>query len=209
MSNAKCQIIGLTGPIGSGKSEAAKIFKRAGALLIEADHVGHNLYVPQSKVWGQIVKAFGSVVLGSEGRVNRKKLGEIVFADPKKLDILNRITHPLIMQEIKKEIASCELSVVSCKLIIVDAALPQLFEGLVDRVILITATKEKRLKRLIKKGLEKNMAQKRISLQMAAKEYLDIADIVIENNGPLKQFKEKIKQVLASNSIIGNNSRQN
>src|SRR3989339_536748 len=95
-------IIGLTGPMGSGKTKAAQILKEKGAYVIEADKIAHDLLdVPQ--VLKKIVKAFGPVILSNK-KIDRKKLGDLVFNNPKKLKILNGILHPLIIKEIKKKI---------------------------------------------------------------------------------------------------------
>lgn len=186
MSNDK-KIIGLTGPIGAGKNEVAKILRRRGAHIIDADEIGHNLFTPQSDVWCKIVEAFGSKVLNRGGAINRHKLGKIVFSDPKKLEILNSITHPKIKEIIKSEIEDKKGTVV------INAALPELFEGLVDQTIVVVASKEKRIKRLLKQGLSKSDAEKRIKSQMPQKEYLKLADAVVKNDGTKKQLSNNLK----------------
>ncbi|MFC1571767.1 dephospho-CoA kinase [Candidatus Margulisiibacteriota bacterium] len=179
-------IIGLTGPIGAGKDTVAKILQRRGALVIDADKVAHTLYRPQSPVWRDLVKAFGSKVLSRGGEINRRKLAEIVFSDSSKLKQLNRIVHPYLKEEIIK---------VAKEPCIINAAVLKEI-GLVDyvnEVWVVMASKEKRLKRLIKSGLDKEEAEKRIRSQMSQKEYLAMADVVIENNGTLKQLNAKIQ----------------
>ena len=188
MSNEK-KIIGLTGPIGAGKNEVAKILRRRGAYIIDADEIGHKLFVPQSDVWCRIVEAFGSRVLNRGGAINRHKLGQIVFPDHKKLNILNSITHPKIIEAIKEEIKDKK------GIIVINAALPELFEGLVDQTIVVIASKEKRLKRLLKQGRSKTEAEKRIKSQMPQKEYLKLADIIIKNDGTRKQLQDQIKNL--------------
>ena len=186
MSNHK-KIIGLTGPIGAGKNEVAKILRRRGAYIIEADEIGHKLFIPQSDIWCKIVEAFGSKVLMRGGAINRHKLGQIVFSDPKKLKILNLITHPKIKEEIEVEIKDKK------GVVVINAALPQLFEGLVDQTIVVVSSKKKRLKRLMKQNLSKSEALKRIKAQISTKEYLELADIIIKNEGTLKQLNSNVK----------------
>lgn len=190
------KIIGLTGPIGSGKNEVAKILHREGAFIIDADKVAYTLYSSQSLVWGQLVKTFGSKILNRGGKINRKKLGEIVFSDKRLLKKLDRIVHPRLKEAII-QIAE-KLKAESRKLIVINAAVLKEI-GLidyVDEVWVVMAPKEKRLKRLIKSGLSEEEAQKRIKSQASQKEYLQMADVVIKNEGTLRQLNAKVQTCL-------------
>ena len=193
------KIIGLTGPIGAGKDEVAKILRRQGAFVIEADKVAHTLYNNQSEVWHELVKEFGSKILKREGGINRKRLGEIVFSDKKKLQKLDRIVHPYlkeaIIQEVEHRTRSTEHRT---QLIIINAAVLKEI-GLidyVDEVWVVMASKDRRLRRLRKMGLSKEEAQKRIRSQTSQKEYLKMADKVIRNDGTLKQLNAKVQACL-------------
>jgi dephospho-CoA kinase len=186
--------------MGAGKSEVAKILKRRGFFIIDADRAAHELYTPQSPVWSELVKAFGSRILNRGGVINRRKLGEIVFSDRKKLDLLNRIVHPRLREEIEHGVptsrperreSGSRLYVGTQNTVIV-AALPQLFEGLVDQAWVVVASKEKRLRRIIKSGLAKEEAIKRMKTQMSQVEYLKLADVVIKNEGSLKQLIQQV-----------------
>lgn len=190
-------IIGLTGTLGSGKTEAAKILKKLGAQIVSADEIGHGLFVPGSSVWRAVVQAFGQQVLSADSEINRKKLGEIVFSDPKKLAKLNGIMHPRIRKEINEQIKSCKSSVVSCKLLIIDAALPHLFKGVVDETWVVDAPKETRIKRLLKSGLTKIQINKRMKSQLPQSSYLKIADVVILNDGSKEKLKEAVDAAFA------------
>jgi len=186
-------IIGLTGPIAAGKNEVAKILKRRGAIIIGADEIGHELLVPQSPVWCEAVKAFGSKILNRGGVVNRHKLGEMVFEDKSALEKLNSIMHPRIKEELRTRSAEH-----GARTIIINAALPVLFEGIVDTVWVVMASREKRLKRLIKQGSSKSGAQKRIKAQMPQAGYLKLAEVVIKNEGTLAQLKKQVQAQLKS-----------
>ena len=97
-------VIGLTGGIGSGKSTAAQMLGELGAEVIDADKVGHKIYVPDTPAWREIVEAFGDGVLAADRSVDRTRLGPIVFADPQALQTLNRITHGKIYAFIQGQI---------------------------------------------------------------------------------------------------------
>ncbi|MBI5078569.1 dephospho-CoA kinase [Candidatus Saganbacteria bacterium] len=192
------RIIGLTGPAGAGKDEAAKLLKRRGAFIIDADKIAHALYVPQSLIWQELVRAFGSKILKRGGEINRKKLGEIVFSDKKKLQELNRIVHPYLKQAITERVESCQLSVVSCPLLVINAALLKEI-GLVeyvDEVWVIMASNETRLRRLVKAGFSKERARQRMSAQASQKDYLKMADKVIKNDGTLKELAKRVRLAL-------------
>ena len=169
-----------------------------GAFIIDADKVAYTLYVPQSRVWGQLVKAFGSKILNRGGEINRKKLGEIVFSDKKKLQILNRIVHPYLKEEIIQVAEKQKSREAESRRIIINAAVLKEI-GLVDyvdEVWVVMASREKRLKRLVRAGLSKEEAQRRVESQASQKEYLEMADVVIKNDGTLRQLNAKVQACL-------------
>ncbi len=186
------KIIGLTGPIGAGKDEVARILKRRGAYIIDADRLAHELYAAQSPLWHELVKAFGSRILMRGGKINRKKLGEIVFSDKKQLLQLNKLVHPRLKEAVAGEIEKGgELVVVNAAVLKEIGLLP-----LVDEVWVVTAPKEARLKRLVRNGLPESEAKKRIGSQLSAKEYSKLADVIINNTGTLKQLNGKVQASL-------------
>jgi len=192
------KVIGLTGPIGSGKNEVAKILRHHGISVIEADEVAHSLYNSQSPVWHELVRVFGSKILNRGGKINRKKLGEIVFSDKRELNKLDRIVHPHLREFIIQKVESSKSKVESINLIIINAAVLKEI-GLVDyvdKVWVVMAPKEKRLKRLLKMGLSKEEATERMQSQMCQKDYLKFADIIIQNNGTLSELSKKILKLL-------------
>src|SRR5918999_3678719 len=97
-------VIGLTGGIGTGKSEVARILQGLGAALINADQVGHEAYKPHSEIWQEVVKAFGEEILQPDGEIDRRKLGSIVFSDPQQLVRLNQIMHPRMARMVAQQI---------------------------------------------------------------------------------------------------------
>lgn len=192
------KVIGLTGPIAAGKDAAAKILRRHGAVIVDADTVAHQLYEEvQSPVWQETVKVFGSKTLRRGGKINRKKLGEIVFSDQKKLAELNRIVHPHLKKEILRQIEELKLKlqISNIKIIVINAAVLKEI-GLVDHVDevwVVLASLSIRLRRLMASGLTKTQAWQRLRAQASDKAYQKIADMVIRNNGTKKQLNVKIR----------------
>jgi len=192
------KVIGLTGPIAAGKDEAAKVLKRQGAYIIDADKLAHELYAPQTPAWHELVKAFGSKILVRGGKINRKKLGEIVFGDKRKLKELNEIVHPALKAAIVKEVESRKSKIESSGLIVINAAVLKEI-GLidyVDEVWVVSASRATRLSRLIRSGSSKPAALKMINAQTPQAVYLKIADKLIRNQGTLKQLNARIQACL-------------
>lgn len=193
------RIIGLTGPVGAGKNEAAKVLQRQGALVIHADELAHTLYKPQSPLWRELVKAFGSRILIRGGKINRKKLGAIVFSSPKELKRLDRIVHPYLKKAILKAIESrAQKAEHRAQVIIINAAVLKEI-GLIDQVDevwVVIALRSKRLKRLLKSGLGRKQAEARLRSQVSQKEYLKMADVVIRNEGSLRELSSRVADLL-------------
>ena len=98
-------VIGLTGGIGTGKSEVSRLLDTLGAEVIEADRVAHEAYAPGTPGWREVVEAFGEGVLDADGRIDRKRLGGIVFGDEQARERLNAIVHPIVRQLLEERIA--------------------------------------------------------------------------------------------------------
>ncbi|MBC8525772.1 MAG: dephospho-CoA kinase [Candidatus Cloacimonetes bacterium] len=181
-------VIGITGGISAGKTTAAIFFHRKGISVINADKIGHQILL-QEKIKEKITKTFGKNVI-SKTQIDRGKLGEIVFQNQKKLNALNKIIHPILINEIFQKIEKT-----SCKTILIDAAL--LLDWKLDKfckyVILITSKKKNRIKRLIsEQKLSRKEATERISSQ---KEPCGKIDFIIENDSTLSVFETKLQKV--------------
>ncbi len=186
-------VIGLTGPIASGKDTVAKILARHGAVIIDADKIGHEVIKPQQKAWHGIVKAFGSKVLNKGGVINRKKLAKIVFSDISALKKLDKITHPEILKTVRRQIRAAKR-----KLVVINAAILAEMKliPLVDKVIVVLAGKNIRLKRLIRSGRSRSDALARIKAQASDAQYRKLGDIVIVNNGTIKGLVKKVNRLI-------------
>lgn len=190
-------ILGLTGGIASGKSTADIFFKEKHIPVIDCDQIAHDILNVGNKGYELVRKQFGLQIINEDQSINRSVLGQIVFNDAKQLDILNKITHPLIFKEIQAKIA---LSKVAKKpLIIVDA--PVLFEAngqkYCDCTLLIAIPESLQLKRLmLRDHLSKDAALKRIRSQMPLSQKEKLADFVINNVGTKQDLKYQLEQLL-------------
>ncbi len=189
-------ILGVTGNFGSGKSEIAKMFMSHGAYIIDADVLGH-IVLEEDK--DKIVRAFGTKILGKDGEVDRKKLGDLVFNDHEKLARLNRLTHPKIVKKIKKIIKHLRKG-----FIVVDAALILEFggRGLVDRLLVVTCKREIRVKRLKRMGYTLEEIKKRLKSQMKEEDKVLKAHFVIDNSGSLEETRAKVKKLAKDLRLI-------
>ena len=189
-------VIGLTGGIGTGKSEAARILQELGAVVINADQVGHQAYTPHSEIWQEVVKVFGEDILQPNGQIDRKKLGGIVFSDPEEIARLNRIMHPRMAKAVAERIKELEEQGVT--VVVVEAAI--LFEAewdsLVDEVWSTDSLEEVVVERLrARNGLSEEEVRKRIGAQMSAKERRRRSDVVIDNSGDVDDLESTIQSL--------------
>ncbi len=187
-------VIGLVGGIGSGKSTAAAILAELGAEVINADLIGHEVYEPGKPGFDAIVAEFGTEVVGPDGRIDRKRLGGIVFSDSVKLERLNAIVHPLIRAEIERRIARARKEG-RVRAVVVEAAilLEAGWRSLVDQVWVISAKREDVVQRLAtQRGMPEAAAEARIAKQMSDAERRALADVVIENEGSIDDLRARL-----------------
>ena len=195
-------IIGLTGGIACGKSTVTQLLQRKGADIIDLDQIGHELLKANSPVMKQLLKTFGPEVLDLSGDVNRTKLGKIVFADPLARQQLNDIVHPEI-HRISRQLAQSKVKNQSDSIVVIES--PLLIESggyrSVDYVVLVSATPDQQIVRLMKRSLEQNKtmtqldAEKRLAAQMSLKEKMAYADYIVDNQGDLTELGKQVDQL--------------
>jgi len=186
-------IVGLTGGVGTGKSTVTDFFKDLGAYVIDWDELARNVTCPDSKAWELIVEHFGKRILNDDLTINRQKLADVVFSDKQKLAKLNQIVHPKVFQEderITNEIKSRD----SDALIIKD--IPLLFEVTrpipLDKIIVVSASEQTRLRRLQERGMSRKDAKNRIRSQLPLDRKIESADFVVNNDGTLGETKRQV-----------------
>lgn len=186
------RLIGLTGPIACGKSAVTERLRAAGCPVIDADQITHELYLDSnSSFHTRVLAAVGSSVLGPDGRIDRKKVGEIVFNDRAKLTALNKATHMLILKEIIKQTLS--LMVAGNRQVALDVPLlikfPILRRLCLSTFVVVVAPPEVQLCRLMaRNGLSKEEAQKKIDAQLSVEALRSAADQVVENGSGLEEL---------------------
>lgn len=187
--------IGLTGGIGSGKSTVAAILAQLGAFVVDADRVGHDVYLPGTTGWDQVVAAFGREVVAADGTIDRKVLGAIVFADPVQLGRLNAIVHPLIRDAVRDRLAAALVDRPD-RPVVVEAAL--LVEArwyeLVEEVWVVVASRERVVRRVTaSRAIDAPALQARIDAQVNDEERRRVADVVIDNDGTLEDLRQRVE----------------
>lgn len=188
-------LTGLTGGIASGKSLVAERFAHRGAELIDADVVAREVTLPDTPTWYKVIEHFGEEVLDEEGFIDRAKLGRIVFADPERRDLLNRLTHPRVFAEIANRL---ELLTAFDGVVVLDV--PLLVESGVDRgyeaIVVVAASRENQIARLVRqRGMSEDEARARVDAQAPLEDKLEIATHVIWNDGPVAETLERADDV--------------
>jgi dephospho-CoA kinase len=186
--------VGLTGGIGAGKSEVSRLLAAHGAVIVDADLIAREVVAPGTQGLAAVVAAFGQDVLAADGSLDRPKLGAIVFADPEKLAALNAIVHPLVGRR------SAELEAAAGPGAVVVHDVPLLAENglapLYDVVVVVDAADETRLRRLVElRGMSEEDARARMAAQATREERLAVADLVIDNDGPLERLAPQVREV--------------
>ena len=182
--------IGLTGSIASGKSTAAKIFTNLGANVISADRIARDITNQDKSVISKISKKFGANSLDEKGQINRAHLRNIIFQDSNSRIWLENLLHPLIRKEIEKEIHACKnkFCVIEIPLLKSREPFPYL-----DHVLLITTDKKTKLRRIIERdNCNPEQALQILKAQPSHKEYADISDTIIANDGQIHELQNKI-----------------
>ncbi len=173
------------------------ILEELGADFINADLVGHQIYLPGRDAWKEIIDTWGQELLLLDRTIDRQKLGAIVFSDPKALAKLNEITHPRIYIELEKEMVAKQKIGGDKKALVVEAAI--LIEAkwfpLFEQIWVVVTEKETAIQRLAdSKGLTREQAQARINAQLSNEERISYANVVIENNGTLEEMRKQVEQ---------------
>ncbi len=191
------RVIGLTGGVGSGKSTVSQFLEELGAVILDADKVGHESYLPNMPAWHELQEAFGPEVLQPNGEIDRKKLGSIVFGDSEALARLNGIVHPRMREMMEQKIA--DLNGRGVGVIVLDAAIlvEAGWTSLTDEVWVTHATEDVVVRRLLERNPNwgEEQVRSRIQSQMSTEERSKHADVLIDSDCSLEEFRRNVRRL--------------
>jgi dephospho-CoA kinase len=188
--------IGITGGIASGKSAVAGILRELGFRVIDADRLGHEVMEPRTRAYGEIAREFGAGVVGADGRIDRGKLGALVFGDRAKLARLNAIVHPRVEEEMVRLFREWEKSGVADAAFVEAALLVEAgYQKNLDGLVVAWCKPEQQIERLLARGLSEVEARRRIAAQMPAEEKLKFATEKIDCSGTMKETRRQVEEL--------------
>lgn len=195
-------ILGITGGIASGKTTVVNFFKAKGFPIIDGDMVAREVVEPGTDGLEAVKQAFGTTILQSDGRLDRKKLGTIIFQDEKKRRLLDKTLDPFIRGEIKRQIQAAKKT---AELVIAD--IPLLYEGhyeaMMDAIAVVYVTPDIQLNRLMTRNdLTKKAALERINSQLSLEEKKKRATIVFDNCGSQETTHKQVSDWLKENKFV-------
>ncbi|MFL6137892.1 MAG: dephospho-CoA kinase [Frankiaceae bacterium] len=192
--------VGLTGGIGSGKSEVARLLAGHGAVVVDSDRLARQAVEPGSRGLAEVAAAFGTGVLAADGSLDRSALAAVVFADPAERARLEAIVHPRVRALAAEAFAAAAAAapdaiVVNDVPLLVEAGLA----GAYDVVVVVAADPAVQLRRLVEgRGMSEADARARIAAQATPEQRLAVADLVIGNDGSLADLAERVAAVWAA-----------
>lgn len=192
-------ILGLTGGIATGKSTVTGMLRERGIPVIDADQIARDVVEPGKPAYEAIVAHFGREILLSDGQIDRKKLGEIVFSDETERQKLNAIVHPEVRRVMREEAETAEKNGAS----IVFMDIPLLFESklqhMVDKVVVVYAPAHMQLARMMERDeLQEEQAQKRLRAQFPIDQKKADADFLIDNSGSREEAERQVEEMLSA-----------
>ena len=193
----KVNIIGLTGPTGSGKTEASKVFAQCGFKVINADTVARTVLDCNAECKQRLISTYGNNIIDDVGQIKRDVLAKFAFRNRETENLLNSITHPYIVKEIEKNILNLKRE--NCLWILLDA--PLLFESkldvLCDKTVSVLASKIKRLERImIRDTIDMDAAVNRINIQPNEDFYVKRSNYILYNNCDKNNFNIEIEKII-------------
>jgi dephospho-CoA kinase len=188
--------LGLTGGIASGKSSVARMLRELGFNVLDADGLGHTLMEAGTPSYGAIVREFGAGITAADGRIDRKKLGAIVFTDRERLERLNGIVHPRVEEQIVRQFGAWEKGGVRDAVFVEAALLVEAgYQKNLDGLVVAWCRPEQQMERLLARGLSEDEARRRIAAQMPAAEKLNYATEKIDCSGSLEETRRQVGEL--------------
>ena len=190
------KVIGLTGGIGSGKSTVSQFLAELGAVILNADEIGHEAFKPDTEIWRQVVAAFGQQIVTPDGNIDRKKLGDMVFDNAESLSRLNQIMHPRMYDMVKAQLEEYRQKGLRVAVLEAPLLLEAGWTSLVDEVWVTTAPEATVLKRLKERsGMSQAESLTRIRSQLSSAERVRQADVIINTDCDLDELRSRVKEL--------------
>ena len=187
------KIIGLTGGIGSGKSTVSRFLAELGAVVVDADKVGHEAFNPDTEAWCEVVAAFGEQVLAPNCEIDRKKLGDAVFGNSEALARLNRIMHPRMHEMVKAQLEEYRRQGVAVAVLEAPLLIEAGWTSLSDAVWVTVAPESTVVSRTRERaGLSEEEVLARIHSQLSSEERVKHADVVIDTDCSLDELRSRV-----------------
>ncbi len=189
--------VGLTGGIATGKSTVVRMLVRKGARVIDHDGLVHALQEPGQSVWKRIIEAFGRDILDADERIDRKRLGALVFDNEMRRKTLEGIVHPAVLEEAQRQRDEIgrqdEHAIVLSDIpLLLEVGMQDLF----DLILLVYAPPEVQILRVMKRNkMTREEAVARLRAQMPIDEKLKVADLVIRNDGTMRELEKRVDEV--------------
>lgn len=193
-------VVGLTGGIASGKTEVDRALEDLGATVIDADAVARDVVQPGLPAYEACIREFGEGILGHDACIDRGSLAALVFSDEEKRRLLNRITHPRIVAEIVRRVneKAENLHPDDVPAVVIDAALIVDIgaTAIFDLLLVVTASEEARVGRMLsERGMSEDEARSRIASQIPEDDRVEMADLVITNDGTIRELRQTVGRV--------------
>lgn len=190
-------VIGITGTIGSGKSSACAILKELGCVVLDADRIAHATYRRGTRVWRTIIDHFGPRVQLPDGGIDRRKLGQIVFAEPAEREWLNELVHPATRASVERRLRNIERRGARCAAVEATLLIEAGWTSLVDELWLVVAPEDTVIHRLERdRSQPAEATRSRLSAQTPAEQLLPHADAVLYNEGDLDSLRNQVRMHL-------------
>ena len=190
--------VGLTGGIACGKSTVAAILREMKFRVLDADLLAHQLIEPGQPAYEEVLRAFGREICDPQGRIERARLGGVVFADPAKLARLNRIVHPRVLETSDRQFAEWAKTEPRGVAFIEAALLVEAgYHRRLDRLVVAWCTPDQQRERLTGRGMTREEAEQRIGAQMPIEEKKRFATDLIDCSGTLEETRKQVEALAA------------
>lgn len=189
--------VGLTGGIASGKSLVAHVLRELGAFIVDADRIVYNLLEPDEPAWEEVRAHFGEAILLPNRRIDKRKLGDLVFSNETERAWLNGRLHPRVFDAFQSQIRGMRCRPAGT-IVVLDAALliETGYHEHMDRIIVVYAEQEQQIERLMARDcFTQEQALARVRAQMPLKEKRGYADFVIDNTGARESTETQVKSL--------------